>query len=782
MSSRQAVGVDGILFIRDLATVLVIAGAAAWLCQRLGLSVIVGYLLAGALIGPHTPPFALVTDMERVETLAQLGLVFLIFWIGLNLSLSRLRNLGFSVIAATVVAALLTLNACRLLGTLLGWSSTASLFLAGILMVSSSAIIGKVLAELNLTHERPGQLALGITVLEDVVAVAMLTVLTSVAQFGGDTAPGVLSTLGALGAFVVFLAFTSLLLAPRLLALVSRDAVPETRTLLVAGLVLALAWWAVQAGYSLALGAFVFGAVVGSTRYKADVERAFDGLQQLFGAVFFVAVGMQVEFRLLVADWPLMLSLAGLAWVLRPLAGALGLMAVGNPSRDSFWAGFALTPLGEFSFIIAQLGVTAGFMPPGFYAATVGAALLTSLAAPFLTRHGEWLGDRVSRSWPRRVSAWLEFYHDWLTHLRNRSTGSVLWRLTSRRLVQVAVQILFVVALLLFAQPVYSQALKTLGRDWPVPGALPFVFWSVFGLFLLGPVIAVWSNLTALSMIVAESATAGSTRPDRLRPLLETALRTVALAGLALGLMGFLPWGGSLVGVTGAVLLVLVGAIFFFRRRFVRLQSRLEYELRRQFRRASHATANSAWSVALPDPMANWNLDIDEITLPSDSALAGHTLGTLAVRQRFGCSVVGIDRQGFGIANPRADTMLFPQDKLLLLGSAEQLAAASRGLGAAAIPTTAAVDFDELTMESVRVPEGCPLAGRPLRELDLIRRAGVQIGGIRRGKHRNLTPCGEDHFAVGDELLVLGTHTQIKSLCGLLSSPAGAAPDGSHPT
>ncbi|MBK9138648.1 MAG: cation:proton antiporter [Verrucomicrobia bacterium] len=765
---------DGFWFIQDLAIVLVFAGAAAWLCQRLGLSVVVGYLLAGALVGPHTPPFALVTDLNRIEVLAQLGLAFLIFGIGLNLNLSRLRNLGFSVIAATVIGALLVLSACRIIGGTLGWTNTASLFLAGMMMVSSSAIIGKVLAELNLTHERPGQLALGVTVLEDVVAVAMLTLLTSLIQFGGDASPSVLSSLGALLAFVVFLSLVSLLMAPRLLARLSRDSLPEIRTLLVAGLVLALGWLAVRAGYSLALGVFVFGAIVGSTRHKAEVESAFGGLQQIFGAVFFVAVGMQVDFSLLTNDWPLVLLASGLAWVLRPLAAGLGLLAVGNTTRESLQAGFALTPLGEFSFIIAQLGVAAGVVPAGFYAAAVGASLLTSLGAPFLTRRGEALATSLSRAVPRRLAGWMDFYRDWLTRLRHRSNASLLWRLTSRRLMHLAIQFLFVAALLLFAEPLYGRARDVLGRDWPLPGALPFVFWSGFGLLLLGPLIALWNNITALAMIVADSATAGSSRQDRLRPLLETALRTVAFGMLGVWLVALVPWGGSLLGVTGAVLLVLLGSAVVLRRRLVRLHNRLEYELRRQFQRASHPTANSAWSIALPDSTADWRLDIEEVALPSDSALAGRTLGELAIRTRFGCSVVGIDRQGYGIANPRADTVLFPRDKLLLLGTAEQLAQAARHLSAAGTPSGPTADFDELTMESVRVPEGCPLAGRPLRELDLIRRAGVQIGGIRRGRRRNLAPSGEDHFEVGDELLLLGTHAQIKQLCSMLQPASDA--------
>lgn len=764
----------GLQLIRDLAIVLVIAGGVAWLCQRLRLSVVVGYLVAGTVIGPNTPPFALVADLERVETLAQLGLVFLVFWIGLNLNLNRLRNLGFSVIAATLIAALLVLNACRGLGWALGWSPTASLFLAGMLMVSSSAIIGKVLDELNLVHERPGQLALGMTVLEDAVAVAMLTLLTSLVQLGGgQPSPGLLTTLGGLGAFVTTLAVLSLLVAPRLLERLSREAAPEVRTLAVTGLLLLVAWGAVRAGYSLALGAFVFGTIMGSTRYQADLARSFDGLHQIFGAVFFVAVGMQVDFRLLATDWPLVLLVAGSAWMLRPVACALGLLAVGNPPREAIQAGLALTPLGEFSFVIAQLGASSGAVSPAMYAAAVGASLVTALAAPTFTRRSERWSEWCVRRLPSRVAAWVEFYHNWLTRLRARTSGSALWRMTSTPLLLATLHVLLVSALLLFAWPVYLRARAVLeGEGWAAR-LLPYWFWGAFGLVLLGPLIALWRQLTALTMLLAESATQGLPRARRLQPFLEMALRSVALVVLGVWLLALVPTGPLRAGVVAGVALLLGVLGLLFWRRFVHLHSRFEYELRRQFRRATHPVATSAWTAVLPESTADWGLDIDEVVLPGDSALAGRTLGELAIRAQFGCSVVGIDRQGYGLANPGADTVLFPRDKLLLLGTPEQLARAAQFLGAAASPRAVTADFDELTMETVRVPEGCPLAGRPLRELDLIRRVGVQIGGIRRGRHRTLAPSGQDRFEVGDELLVLGTHAQIKAFCALL----GPAPN-----
>jgi CPA2 family monovalent cation:H+ antiporter-2 len=190
----------GIQLIQDLAVILVVAGAVGWICQRLGLSVVVGFLTAGILIGPYTPPFALVTDIGRVDTLAQMGLVFLMFSIGLKLSLRRLQRLGLSLLLAVSSGAAIIFYATRLAGAVVGFSNRESLFLAAMLMVSSSSVINKVLQETGSTHERSGQLAMGVTVLEDVVAVVMLTLLNSVVQFGGMASKPLGETLGMFGA------------------------------------------------------------------------------------------------------------------------------------------------------------------------------------------------------------------------------------------------------------------------------------------------------------------------------------------------------------------------------------------------------------------------------------------------------------------------------------------------------------------------------------------------------------------------------------------------------
>lgn len=288
-----------IIFLRDLATVLLAAAIFAWILQRIGFSAVVGYLLAGVVIGPYSPIVQLVSDLDHIQILAQIGLVFLMFGIGLGLSFARLQRMGLSIFAAVLISSIFLFNLCRLFGVTMGWNSFQTFFLAGTLMISSSAIIVKILDELNITHQRAGQLALGITVLEDIVAVVMLTFFLSMLKVGAAAteteSPSFWATLGALGAFVVFLLIVSMLAIPRILNWLSKDSASELKVLTVTALVLFGSFAAVRAGYSTALGAFLLGAVIAGTRHKDEVENSFTALQSIFGAIFFVAVGMMFE-------------------------------------------------------------------------------------------------------------------------------------------------------------------------------------------------------------------------------------------------------------------------------------------------------------------------------------------------------------------------------------------------------------------------------------------------------------------------------------------------------
>lgn len=752
--------------IRDLAVVWLVAGVVAWACVRLRLSAVVGYLLAGMVIGPHTPPFALIRDQARVELLAELGLVFLIFSIGLNLNLRRFQALGLSAVVATVATALVILQVCRLLGWMLGLDPVASMFLAAVLMVSSSAVISKVLQASQQMHDRPGQLALGMTLLEDLVAVVMLTVLASLVHLGkAELTVG--SVVGGMMGFVVLVVILTLLLVPRVLGWLAKSGSEEIRTLVVSGLLLGLAWLAVRAGYSLALGAFLFGMIVGGTRYRTELERVFQGLQQAFGAMFFVAIGMQVNVREGLSAWPVALGLAVLAWTLRPCAAALSLLVTGTRLREALQAGLMLTPLGEFSFVLAQLGVSAGVMPASFYGGVVGAAVLTALGAPWLTRHAEAWSWKLIRRPPAAVTQGLGWYANWLSRLRARLRGRLLWQLVRRPLMQIMTWTVVLSAWLITAPRIWRFLVAWHGGNGQPPWWWAWLFTTVMGVLALPMALALWRSLGVLGLLLAEAAT--GTAPTRLRGLLEMLLRVVGAGGILLWLAVWLPPGWSLLGGAGLAALALVTAALLFWRSLIKWQTRLELELRREWPGAK-ADAHGLSLAALSES-GDWPLDVAEWELPGDTLHAGQSLAELRLRDRFGCTVVGIERHGWPILNPDGTTRLFPHDKLLVMGEPAALKKALAFLQLSRDRDWPA-GFEELVLETVRVPEQCPWAGRTLAELELIRRCGVQVVAVRRDGTWRGVPSGGDRLRTGDELLVLGTHDRIREFLGLLNPPA----------
>ncbi|HLP08577.1 MAG TPA: cation:proton antiporter [Opitutaceae bacterium] len=745
---------DGLEFIRDLGIVVFVAAWAGWGCRRIGLSPVVGYLLAGLIVGPYTPPASLVTDTARIATLAQLGLVFLMFSIGMQLSLRRLKALGATVLVATALGAAVVFTLARGLGLVLGLDAMQGLFLAGMLVASSSAIVSKSLLESGRLHSPSGQFAGAITVLEDVVAVVVLALLNSYLQFGGAGEVRLGAALGGMGAFIVLLGVGGLLLVPWLLRRLDRTGNDELRTLIVAGLLCLLAVGAQGAGYSLALGAFLLGVVVADTPQRTALDRAFGGLRDVFSAVFFVAIGMMIDLHAFGAIWWQVLAVALFAVVVRSAAYALVLVATGQPTRLAVEGGLALTPVGEFAFIIAQVGVTAGVLPPEYQPLSVGVALLTAIVAPWLTARAAPLAERVVACQPALVERLFDEYRRWLERVQARRAGSVLWRLSRKRLLQIGVGLAFASGLLQFAPPL-EQAVRQIARlDVLLPRFSQVLFWIALALVVLAVCVAVWRNISALALIVAEATTRELPNAAVLRPVVETGLKVGAGFLLFFWLTAVSPfhprrwWVLLIVVAVAAVVLALLW------RRLIHWHSHLEVRLQ-------ESLAPGAASELLAQAPPGWELRIDEVVLPENTAAAGRSLGALELRSRFGCTVVGIDRQGVGLTNPAPDTVLFPEDRVLLLGSPEQIGAARRELDAVAETVTGPALAD-LVLNRVRVAPESPQAGRTLADSAPGRETGVQIAGILRRGERILNPAGSERLEPRDELLVLGTPTQVR--------------------
>lgn len=763
----------GILFIQDLAIVLVAAGAVSWLCQRIGLSTVVGFLAAGILVGPGMPYLSLVSDILGIETLAQVGLVFLMFSIGLRLSLRRLRRLGLPLVAAVFLGAAAMYYLSRLLGAVLGWSSTEGLFLAGMLMISSSSIIGKILHETGLNHERAGQLAIGVSVLEDVVAVAMLALLESVVELGGAGASHA-SALGVtllhLGAFVVMIGVAGLIFIPWILKKMSASVDEELQTLGLAALLFGLAILAQRAGYSLALGAFLLGIIVAETPHRHQVERTFEGMRDVFSAVFFVAIGMQIDVHEFIQAAGLIAGVAAFTLVARPAAVTSGLWLIGTPSKDSIRAGLLAAPIGEFSFVIAQLGVGAAVVPARFYPLAVGVSLVTTLVTPLAARRGERIATALVARQPRWLSESLRYYQDWLDRFMHQRRRSALWQLSRTRFAQIGIEMLFVSGVLVFSRELYTAVLEWLGHDWMFPNGAQVGFWMILAFAVVAPLVAIWRNCSALALLFAQVSTASHPRAKELAPMVETGLKVLVAGLLTVWLIAVVP-----VEDTARWLLIASGlgaalAVVVMRRRLIYWHCVLEVELKNTIEVSdSKMTSTTApWLGRHPD----WDLHMIDCTLPDLADCQGRTIAELDLRARFGCSVVGIERQGFMIPLPPPESVVYPRDKVLLMGTMEQVQKGREFIAGVSGKLDTDSLIEEVRMDTVVVPGWSRAAARTLGEISPARNHGVQIAGIRRGMVRILNPSAGESLNPGDELLVLGTPDQIRGFrAWLLENP-----------
>ncbi|PTX96645.1 cation:proton antiporter [Opitutus sp. ER46] len=760
---------DGISLIQDLAVVLLAASAAAAICRRIGLSVIVGYLFAGIVIGPYTPPFALVSDVNRIQTLSQVGLVFLMFGIGLGLSLSKLGRMGWPTLLATGLGAFFVFMLTRALGHFVGWNSAQSLFIAAMFMVSSSAVIAKVLDELNLSHDRSGQVALSITVLEDVVAVVMLTLLAARTS-GGDANVG--SLLTSMSAFVVLLVGVGLLMVPRLLRRLEARADPEILTITVAGVLFLLSIAAVKAGYSLALGAFLLGAIVAEIPQRAPVEKAFAGMRDLFSSVFFVSIGMLIEIKLLLEVWPWILGLGVFVLLARAMATGLALILSGSNAHEARRASLLLGPLGEFSFIIAQLGVSTAVLPKQYYPIAVGVSIFTVLLMPLLNRFADPIVGALERAEPRWLQRTLEAYHGWFTQLQNAPTSASAWALVRPRLIQIGGEVLFITGVMTFSRQILAMVVANSESFGLAPGTLVPVFWGVVAVIVLIPLFAVWRNLSAVAMILAESV--GGLAPARDRLL--TGFKGIALFAIGFWLHAILPT--DQLGIWGWIAISLAAIVFvgIFSNRLIYWHSQWQTSMRdvlAEDPRGPKVAAAEKLREQREKDLAGWDVELRESVVPDGAPYAGQSLAQLAIPPQFGCTVLEVERNGIVITAIRPDLRLYPGDRVLLLGKEEQTAAAENFLQHARAATDQSHEFEGSVLETFVVPEG-PHAGRTLAASNIGQRTGARVVGIRRGDREIVAPSGDERLDVGDSILVAGTLQEIKAFHRWLLGQAAA--------
>ncbi|MBC3452162.1 cation:proton antiporter [Pseudomonas mosselii] len=493
-----------ISFIQDLAVIMLVAGVVTILFHRLKQPVVLGYIVAGFIIGPHTPPFGLIHDEDTIKTLAELGVIFLMFCLGLEFSLRKLFKVGATAFIAAFLEIVLMIWIGFEIGRWFGWNTMDSLFLGAILAISSTTIIVKALNDLKMKNERFAQLIFGVLIVEDILGIGIIALLSGIAVSGSVSSGEVFSTVGKLSLFMIVALVIGILLVPRLLAYVAKFESNEMLLITVLGLCFGFCLLVVKLEYSMVLGAFLIGAIMAESRQLLKIERLIEPVRDLFSAIFFVAIGLMIDPSILVEyAWPIVVIT--LAVVLgKMLSCGMGAFIAGNDGRTSLRVGMGLSQIGEFSFIIAALGVTLQVTSDFLYPVAVAVSAITTLLTPYLIRAADPLSIRLGKVVPSRVARVLSLYGEWLRSIQPQGEGAMLAAMIRRILLQVGVNLALVIAIF-FSGGYFAGRIGSWLSEWVADaGQQKALIWGAALLLSLPFLIAAYRKLKALSMLLAE--------------------------------------------------------------------------------------------------------------------------------------------------------------------------------------------------------------------------------------------------------------------------------------
>lgn len=685
-------------FLQNLALVLCVGALAAVLFHRLKLPVVFGYLVAGMVVGPYLP-IPLVADVDLVKTLSELGVILLMFSLGLEFRLRKVAEVAATTGPAALAETTVMFGLGYGFGTLAGWTPLEALFTGAMIAISSTTIIAKTFAELRV-QGRLRELVFGMLIVEDLIAILLITILSTLAA-GGALTLGALGLTGVrLSSFLAALIALGLVVLPRVMRYVVNIGRGEFITITAIGVCFASALLALAFGYSVALGAFIAGSLVAESGHGEEVEHRIEPVRDIFVAIFFVSVGMLIDPRALAEHWVAVLALTATVMVGKVVAASLGTFAAGSGVRDSVRAGLSLAQIGEFSFIIAGVGLATGAIRPFLYPVAVAVSALTTLATPWLVRASDPVAQWVDRKLPRALQTYAALYGSWIERLRD-GDGTAGEAAAMRRLARLAlVELGLLVALIVAtgAEMGRGAALLATWLGWSTRASQVLVLGVAAALavpLLVALVRATRLLAIALALRALPAPARGLDRADAPRRALIASLHFAMLlassAPVLLVLQPFVPQVPTiavfaLLGVALGVVLVQSASSLYGH---ASASAEVFALALTQHDRVREGPAEIADTVRRVSQMLPGLGDPEPLVLTTASPAAGRTLGELDLRGRTGATVLSLTRaDGSSVPGvPSGAERLDAGDVLVLAGTEDAIAAARTALAPPAAPS-----------------------------------------------------------------------------------------------
>lgn len=726
----------------DLALILVTAGVITIIFKWLKQPLVLGYIVAGFLIGPYFTFFPVVTDHASVEIWSEIGMVFLLFAIGLEFSFKKLKK-----VAGTVGITALTelISMCIIgffLGKILGWQQMDCIFLGAMLSMSSTTIIAKAFDDLKMKNEKFTHSVIGVLVVEDIAAILMMVILStlsvSTALDGRELGFSVLK----LVFFLLVWYIGGMFLIPSLLKVIRKFMSEETLTIISVGLCFMMVVLANIAGFSSALGAFIMGSILAETLESDMINKLTTPIRDLFGAVFFVSVGMMVDPQILIQYWWQIIVVTIVVLSLKTFFSGFGMILAGNSLHNAVRAGCCFGQIGEFSFIIATVGMSYGVIDDFLYPIIVSVSVITTFTTPYAIKLGDPLYEKIYERIPER---WAQGISNKETGLKVNSGEQInMQAFFIRQIKNLVIYAAIVIAVMLICFSLCAIIIKYVANPWAE------IISTMITLIVLSPFL--WA------IAFKHSVNHTSRRLIKINKLNQTIILSVFILRFVIvwgfstniinhfigGLMNF--WISFGLGLVYVVLLRMVSPAMKF---YKRIESQFLDNL------------NKKQSFEVPEPMQGM-CHLDRISLSQNNAYVGKRMIDTDFRQKYQVSVVSIERGSKVIDLPSKDELLFPFDKLVVVGNDDSINALRGVLESNDGPLIGDGESD-MNMYSIDITSNSPFCRKSLRDAGFISYKAMVIA-LNRGGDFIINPPASTVFADGDVVWYVADEKSAKMI------------------
>lgn len=729
--------------ITDLAFILILGAVVTILFKWIKQPVVLGYIVAGFLASPNFEYLPSVNTAENIEFWAQIGIVVLLFSLGLEFSFKKLMNVGGSAVVTALIIVIGMMTGGFIIGHLLGFSHINSLFLGGMLSMSSTTIIIKAFTDMNLRHKKFASMVFAVLIVEDLFAVLMMVILSSIAVNSSVEGGEMLYSVGKLAFFLIIWFLVGVFVLPSAFNAARRFLNSETLLVVAMGLCLGMAVFSVYCGFSLALGAFVMGSILAGTSYAERIEHVVAPVKDLFGAVFFISVGMMVQPQVIFDYWSPILILSGVVIVGMIIFGTFGMLVTGQTLKVAMQSGFALTQIGEFAFIIASLGMSLGVLDETIYPIVVAVSVITTFTTPYFIKMAEPAYNLVEKILPKKLHFLIDRY---TTQASSESENTSLWSSLLRRyLWRVLLYSIVLIAIVVISRQFIQPWLMDIMPSWH-----RFVS-SIITLTAMSPF------LLALSVPVSKKV-----ERERLKqahahfdvPLIVMSLFrfTIASAFIVYVLADIYSFAiGICFGLAIFIMLVVVLSKRVGKR-LANIESKFLDNLNERELRRSGKNNNLVS-----------DLHLAYMEVGHACEFVGERLIDSNLRKRYGVNIASIQRGAKMIPIPKGDTRIFPGDVLGVIGSDEQIQRLLPVVEAREEEQQAPINANNFKLTNVQLSESSPLLGHTSASASLRNKYMALVVAIQRGDEY-LKPNGEVEFQPNDIVWLVGDVKKLSEL------------------